>query len=89
MALRAENSNSFSSSLSTTALLHLVALPVYWHGANSTRTMDWHQWLHLFQVAVMAKFSISITELTRDVTEQTPRFRTLLGDMDEDPAKKR
>ena len=68
---------------------HLVELPVYWHEANSTPTMDWDTWLDLFQVAVMAKFSISITELTRDADQQNPRTRALLGDMDEDPANKK
>ena len=67
---------------------HLVGLPVSWHEANSTPTMEWGNWLDLFQVAVMAKFSTSTTELTREVNEQTPRARAFLGDMDEDPAKK-
>ena len=86
MALRAENS---SLSLSTTAMSHLVGLPVYWHEANTSPTMDWDKWVDLFQVAVMAKFSISISELTREATEQNPRARALLGDMDEDPANKK
>ena len=68
---------------------HLVRLPVNWHEANSTPTMNWDKWLDLFQVAVMAKFSISITELTRDVDQQNPRVRALLGAMDEDPANKK
>ena len=37
----------------------------------------------------MAKYSISITELTRAVTEQTPRVRPSMGDLDEDPANKK
>ena len=36
----------------------------------------------------MAKFSLSLTELTRGVTQQTPRARALWGDMYEDPAEK-
>ena len=85
MALRAKN----SLSLSTTAMSNLVGLPVYWHEANTTPTTDWDKWVDLFQVAVMAKFSISITELTRELTEQNQRVRTLLGDMDEDTANKK
>ena len=50
--------------------------------------MDWDKWFDLFQVAMMAKYSISISELTRETTQQTPRVRTLLGDLDEDPANK-
>ena len=79
MALRTENSSSLT--LSTTAMSHLVGVPLYWHEANTTPTMDWNKWVDLFQVAVLAKFSISITELTREVTDQNPRVRALLGDM--------
>ena len=46
------------------------------------------QVIDLFQVAVMAKYSISITELIRQVTEENPRVRALTGDLDEDPANK-
>ena len=49
--------------------------------------MDWDKWLDLLQVAVLAKFSISITELNREVNEQNPRARALSGGMDEDAAK--
>ena len=85
-ALRAENSSSLN--LSTTALSNLV-LPVSWHEVNTTPTMDWDKWTNLFQVAIMAKYSISLTELTREVTQQTPRTPALIGDMDEDPANKK
>ena len=37
----------------------------------------------------MAKYSISITELTREANQQNPRVRTLIGDPDEDPAIKK
>ena len=82
MALRAENSSNPSSS-------HLVGLPVFWNDPSINPTMDWDKWLDLFQAAMMAKYSISITELTRLVTEQTPRVRPLMGDLDEDPANKK
>ena len=38
---------------------------------------------------MMAKHSISITELTREVTQQTLKVRTLPGDIDEEPANKK
>ena len=82
MALRAGYSSNPSSS-------HLVGLPVFWNDPSINPTMDWDKWLDLFQVAKMAKYSISITELTRVVTEQTPRVRPLMGDLDEDPANKK
>ena len=84
MALRAENSSESSSSSS-----HLAGLPVFWSDATTNPTMDWDKWFDLFQVAMMAKYSISISELTRQTTQQTPRVRTLLGDLDEDPANKK
>ena len=37
----------------------------------------------------MAKFSISVTELTREENQQNPRVRALLGDLDENPANKK
>ena len=51
--------------------------------------MEWDKWFDLFQVTMMAKYSISISELTRETTQQNSRVRTLLGDLDEDPADKK
>ena len=42
--------------------------------------MDWDKWFDLFQVALMAKFSISVSELTRETTQQNPKVRPLLGE---------
>ena len=86
MALRAENPSTSSSSSSTS---HLAGLPVFWMDATTNPTMDWDKWFDLFQVAMMPKYSISISELTRETTQQSPRVRTLLGDLDEDPANKK
>ena len=77
------------SSVQTSSLSHLVGLPVFWHDADDNPTTEWDKWVDLFQVAAMAKYSISITELTRQVTEQNPRVRALTGDLDEDPANKK
>ena len=51
--------------------------------------MDWDKWLDLFQVAKMAKYSISLTALTSEANQQNPRDRLLMGDLDEDPANKK
>ena len=85
MALRATE----NSSMQTSSLSHLVGLPVSWNDADENPTMEWDKWVDLFQVAVMAKYSISITELTGQVTEQNPRVRALTGNLDEDPASKK
>ena len=36
-----------------------------------------------------AKYSISITELTREANQQNPKIRPLMGDLDEEPANKK
>ena len=51
--------------------------------------MDRDEWLDLFQEAVMAKNSISITELPRELSQQNPRVRELLEDLEEDLANKK
>ena len=81
--------NSENSSMHTSSLSYLVGLPVFWHDADENPTMEWDKWVDLFQVAAMEKYSISITELTRQVTEQSPRVRALTGDLDVDPANKK
>ena len=86
MALRAEGS---TSSNNNSSLSHLVGLPVFVQAAAANPIMEWDKWLHLFRVAMMAKYSISITELTREANQQNPRVRTLMGDLEEDPANKK
>ena len=66
-----------------------MGLPVFWHDAYSNPTMEWDKWVDLFQVAVMAKYSISLTELTRDASQQIPKVRALMGDLEEEPANKK
>ena len=51
--------------------------------------MEWDKWVDLFQVAVTAKYSISLTELTRDTSQQNPRVRALMGDLEEESAHKK
>ena len=66
-----------------------MGLPVFWHDAYSNPTMEWDKWVDLFQVTVMAKYSISLTELTRDASQQIPKVRALMGDLEEEPANKK
>ena len=51
--------------------------------------MDWDKLFDLFQVALMAKCSISVTELTREADQQNPRVRLFSRDLDENPANKK
>ena len=54
-------------------------------GRKST-SYDREQWLQLFEVAVLARHSISVTELTKAANEQQPRVQALMGNMEEAPA---
>ena len=56
--------------------------------ASKSPAMEWERWFDLFALAVMAKYSTSIEELTRTVNAENPRIRALLGDMAEEAAEK-
>ena len=88
MELRAQNEIS-SSTIQSSSLSHLVGPPVFWYDANFSPTLEWDKLVNLFQVAVMAKYSISLTELTRNASQQNPRVRALMGDLEEEPANKK
>ena len=78
MALRA-SSSSLSSANSTTTNSLLVGLPLFWNEASKCPSMEWEKWIDLIAVAMMAKYSISMNELTRSADERNPRARALLG----------
>ena len=60
-------------------------LSYFWQKSPS---YDWDQWLQLFEVAVLARHSISVSELTRNA-EQQPRTQELMGNMEEAPAARK
>ena len=80
MALRAENDNSNSP---------LHGLNYFWQDAEKPPSYDWEQWVQLFEVAVLARHSISMTELLREVDEQNPRIAAMMGHLEEVPAKRK
>ena len=43
---------------------------------------DWEQWQQLFEVAVLARHSISVTEITESVDKQNPRVPALMGNLE-------
>ena len=51
--------------------------------------MEWDKWLDLMQIAVMAMYSNSLTELTREPSQQNLRVRALMGDLEEEPVNKK
>ena len=90
MALRASNSPNTSTSSQKDAIPSLLlGLPLFWPHANKPPAMEWERWKDLFAVAVMAKHSISIDELTRTVDEGHPRVKALIGNMPEEAAEKK
>ena len=80
MALRAEEDNSNSP---------LPGLSYFWQEAEKPPDYDWEQWVQLFEVAVLARHSISMTELLRVADQQNPRNAAMMGNLDEIPAKRK
>ena len=80
MALRAEEDNSNSP---------LPGLSYFWQEAEKPPGYDWEQWVQLFEVAVLARHSISMTKLLRDDDYQNPRNAAMMGNLDEVPAKRK
>ena len=61
----------------------------FWQDAEKSPSYDWDQWLQLFEVVVLARHSISVSELTRNADEQQPRAQTLMGNIEEAPATRK
>ena len=80
MALRAEEDNSNSP---------LPGLSYFWQEAEKPPGYDWEQWVQLFEVAVLARHSIAMTELLRVADQQNPRNAAMMGNLDEIPAKRK
>ena len=80
MALRADEENSNSP---------FPGVTYFWQEADKSPSNDWEHWMQLFEVAVLARHSISITELLRNADQQNPRQATLMGNMEETPAKRK
>ena len=51
--------------------------------------MEWDKWMDLLQVALMAKHSISVNEVTREETLNQLRDKSLLGNMEWDTANEK
>ena len=72
--------------MQATSLSHLEGLTVFWHDVIANPILE--KRFDVFEVAIVDKLSIVTTELTREVSQQTPRVRTLLMTVDEDRTKK-
>ena len=80
MALRVEEDNSNSS---------LAGLSYFWQQVEKPPGYDWQQWVKLFEVAYLARRSISMTEHLRDADQQNPRNAVMMENLDGIPAKRK
>ena len=64
----------------------IAGLPTYWTDAAKTPTLEWEKWIDLFEVALLAKNNISLSELTKTTGAKE---KSLMGDLDEIPAMKK
>ena len=77
MALRADTSQKTAAG-GTSAL---AGLPCYWDVAECPPKTEWKKWWDLFAMAVNAKYSNSVPDVTRTVTEQQPRQAALINNL--------
>ena len=66
----------------------IAGLSYYWQNAAEKPTTDWKKWIELFEVALMAKFSIAVEEIVRE-EEGTERRTALMGGHDVETAPKK
>ena len=64
----------------------ISGLPSYWTEASKAPTLEWEKWIDLFEVALMAKNNISISELRKTTGAEE---KSLMADLDEIPAMKK
>ena len=57
----------------------VAGLPAFWDTTGIAPKTEWEDWWDLFMVAANAKYSISVKEILRDVTEQNPRIAGLIN----------
>ena len=80
MALRAEEDSSHSP---------FPVVTNFWEDADKPPSYDWDQGVQISEVAVLARHSISITELLRTADEQHHTEVALMGNLEETPAKRK
>ena len=87
MALRELQS---SGEVSTSGGLSAASgLPTFWDSADTAPRTEWVEWWDLLSVATNTKYSISVTVVLRDVTEQQPRSPALLNNLNEQAAERK
>ena len=74
MAQRFNDSDDATSSL-------LPGLSYFWQDADKSPTTEWNSGVELFEMAVLARLSHSISEVLKTPTEQDPTIPALLGNL--------
>ena len=64
-------------------------LPTFWDSADTAPKTEWEELWDLFMVAGNAKYSISVNEKLRNVTEQNPTITALLNNLIEQAAERK
>ena len=72
-----------------TILIHPSPVLATWPDAEKPPGYDWEQWVQLFEVAVLARHSISMTKLLREADDENPRIAAMIGNLEEVPAKRK
>ena len=70
MALRAKEPHENATKDESSAV---AGLSPYWNDGQKKPSVEWRKWSDLFAVAMIAKYSISIAEVLRDVTNEADR----------------
>ena len=81
MALRASEDNSSNSPV--------TGVHYFRQDPEKKPTNQWEQWIQLLEVAVQARHSISVPDITSEADQQTPRVRSMMGNLEEEPAKRK
>ena len=81
MALRPRNDDYFNSPV--------PGLHFFWQETDEPPNSDWQQWMQLFEVAVLARHSISVAKITPQPAEQHPSFPAKIGDLDISPVTRK
>ena len=68
--------------------LQLPGLNYSWQEAGKLPKYEWEQWVHLYEVAVLARHTNSIRTLIRKVDQQRPRVPAQTGTLEEETAEK-
>ena len=67
----------------------VAGLPTFWDTAEIAPKTEWEDGWDLFMVAANAKYSISVSEVLRDVPEEHPRIIGLINNLNEQAAERK